>query len=110
MERWLPDLRLYELITNEIREFVPPEECLKIEFSRYLSHPAIILRFIPESAFEQGPRSLPWQLQFPSNQMPALDDGSSQLSILAYMRNTIRNFLLHQHLCLKYLTCERPAK
>jgi len=60
VERWYPDLRLYENLVQEISDFVPPEECLKSEFLRQLSHPAIILRFIPESAFEKGPRNLPW--------------------------------------------------
>ena len=62
VERWTPNLRIYENLVKEIESFVPPEDCLKAEFHRLLSHPAIILRFIPESAFEQGPRSLPQKL------------------------------------------------
>ena len=67
VERWRPDLRLYECLVAEIGNFVPPEECLKAEFHRMLAHPAIILRVTPENAFDKGPRSLPLQLQFPSN-------------------------------------------
>ena len=35
------------------------------EFHRLLSHPAIMLRVIPEDAFCKGARSLPGPLQFP---------------------------------------------
>ena len=66
IERWKPAVRLYENIVEEIDSFVAPKDCLKAEFHRYLSHPAIILRVIPEGAFDKGPRSLPSQLQFPS--------------------------------------------
>lgn len=59
IDRWRPELRLYELLIKEIGDFVPPEECLKAEFHRLLSHPAIILRVIPENAFDKGNRSLP---------------------------------------------------
>ena len=100
-------MHLYENLVHEVEDFVPPEECLKSEFLRQLSHPAIILRFIPESAFEKGPRNLPWQLQFPGNQLPA-QSGSSQVAMLAYIRNTLRNFLLYRHLCQSHLANHRP--
>jgi len=107
VERWLPELRLYENLVAEIGNFVPPEECLKAEFHRLLSHPAIILRVIPENAFDKGPRSLPLLLQFPSNQMPSIQ-GSSQTSLKAFLQNTIRNFLLYRHLVSSHLVGEKP--
>ena len=66
IEMWRPELRLYENLVTEIGSFVPPEECLKAESARLLSHPAMILRVIPETAFSKGVRSLPAQLQFPN--------------------------------------------
>ena len=51
IEKYRPELRLYENIIAEVGAFVPPEECMKAEFHRLLSHPAIILRVIPEGAF-----------------------------------------------------------
>lgn len=59
VERFLPHLRLYENILAEIYDFVPPEDCLKGEFTRLLSHPSTILRVVPEDAFTRGARSLP---------------------------------------------------
>ena len=66
VDRWRPELRLFENLITEIESFVPPEECLKAEFHRLLSHPAIMLRVVPEDAFEKDARSLPAQLQFPN--------------------------------------------
>lgn len=68
IEKYRPELRFYENMIEEIENFVPPEECLKAEFHRLLSHPAITLRMIPDGAFDRGSRSLPSQLQLP-NQM-----------------------------------------
>ena len=62
IERWRPELRMYENLMTEIQNFFAPEEQLRGEFHRLLSHPAIILRVIPEGAFDKGPRSLPSQL------------------------------------------------
>ena len=59
LERWRPELWLYENLVEEFGSFVPPEQCPKAEFARLLGHPAIILRFIPETAFNKGARSLP---------------------------------------------------
>lgn len=78
IERWRPELRLYENMQEEIENFVPPESCLKAEFHRYLSHPAIILRVIPEGAFEKGARSLPSLLRFPSTMVESDSSGREQ--------------------------------
>ena len=58
-----PNLRLYENFLAEIENFDPPEGLrAKSDFLRYLSHPAIILRVLPDKAFQNGPRTLPLQL------------------------------------------------
>ena len=59
VERWRPELRLYETVMEEIEAFIPPEQCLKGEFLRLFSHPAVVLRVIPDKAFEPGPQTLP---------------------------------------------------
>ena len=66
IEKYRPDLRIYEFICAEIENFVPPEDCMKAEFHRLLSHPCISLRMIPDGAFARGSRSLPSQFQFPN--------------------------------------------
>ena len=50
---------------EEIAKDVQQKKELKAEFHRLLSHPAIMLRVIPEDAFCKGARSLPGPLQFP---------------------------------------------
>lgn len=62
VDRFRPDLWLFENLIGEISTFTPPEDSLKVEFTRLLSHPAMILRLIPETAFDRGARSLPSQL------------------------------------------------
>ena len=59
IERWRPELRLYEIVRQELDDFVPPENCLKAEFLRLFSHPAVVLRVTPDRAFEPGPQALP---------------------------------------------------
>ena len=54
IEKHRPELRIYENLVSEIGNFVPPEDCLKAEFHRLLSHPAVTLRMIPDAAFERG--------------------------------------------------------
>ena len=55
IERWRPELRLYEILKREIEDFTPPEQCLKAEFLRLFSHPAAVLRVTPDKAFDHGP-------------------------------------------------------
>ena len=43
-----PELRLYENLRHEIQNFVPPEESLRVEFTRMLAHPSLALNVIPE--------------------------------------------------------------
>lgn len=111
IERWRPDVRLFENLITEIDSFVPPEESLKAEYHRYLSHPAIILRVIPEGAFEKGLRSLPSEIQFPHS-MFGVDSGGRevQYTSIPFIQNQIRNCLLYRHLCKIYLNIEKPLK
>lgn len=108
IEKYRPELRLYENIIAEVESFVPPEDCMKAEFHRLLSHPAMILRVLPEGAFSKGPRSLPAQFQFPNLMLGSDDSGHDQSTSLAFVLNTIRNFLLYRHLCQIYLVGDRP--
>ena len=102
VERFRPDLWLYENLIAEIGSFVPPEEGLKVEFTRLLSHPAMILRVIPEHAFNKSARSLPEPLQ------PLSNVEGEQYASLLFVVNAIRNLLLYRHLCLIYLSGARP--
>ena len=109
IEKHRPELRIYENLVSEIGNFVPPEDCLKAEFHRLLSHPAVTLRMIPDGAFERGAgRSLlPSQLQLP-NQMLADVNGRDQHLSLAYTHLKIQNFLLYRHLIQTHLVGDKP--
>ena len=67
MLRNTPELRIHDTLVNEIAEFREPESSLKGEFTRWLSHPALLLRLIPEKFSER----MPMQLRFTSSQSDA---------------------------------------
>ena len=48
-----PELRLYEILVKEIANFVPPEESLRVEFTKALAHPSLVLNVVPEKFSER---------------------------------------------------------
>lgn len=96
MLRNTPELRLYDTLLTEMSEFREPEKSLKGEFIRWLSHPAMLLRLIPERYGER----MPMQLRFTSSQ----SDAKSIVNLV----NSIQNFLLLRHLVFKFLQPQEP--
>ena len=46
-------MRLYEILVKEIASFVPPEESLRVEFTKVLAHPSLVLNVVPEKFSER---------------------------------------------------------